>query len=39
MKNINNLIDQVPGSTLEDQFELINQSWNLQKKHGVNLII
>ncbi len=31
MKNINNLIDQVPGSTLEIQFELINQSWNLQK--------
>jgi len=31
MKNINNLIDQVPGSTLETQFELINQSWDLQK--------
>jgi hypothetical protein len=31
MQNINNLIDQVPGSSLEIQFELINQSWNLQK--------
>ena len=31
MKNINNLIDQVPGSSLEIQFELINQSCNLQK--------
>ena len=31
MKNINNLIDQVSGSSLETQFELINQSWNLQK--------
>ena len=31
MKNINNLIHQVPGSSLETQFELINQSWDLQK--------
>ena len=31
MQNINNLINQVPGSSLEIQFELINQSWNLQK--------
>ena len=31
MQNINDLIDQVPGSSLETQFELINQSWDLQK--------
>jgi len=31
MQNINNLINQVPGSSLETQFELINQSWDLQK--------
>jgi len=31
MKNINNLIDQVPGSNLTTQFELIEKAWTLQK--------